>query len=113
MVVSMSYKCKKAGQPKHRAKMGHEGHVGQAWNRKKVPAEGETKFGKKIIVMVDAGHFRCHCGAIVRIDRNSFACCEACGEIYNDGPAAAPGRSNRQKKASFERFKYQCCHMDM
>ena len=107
-------KTKKAGWPRPRLPHQNEGRVGQAWNRKKVPTEGEGKFGKKKIVMVDAGHFRCHCGSIVRIDKNSFAACESCGEIFNDGHAEDhTGRSNRQKKASLERFKYLLSHMDM
>lgn len=83
--------------------MGHEGRVGQAWGRKKVPAEGKTKFGKKITVMVDAGHFRCHCGAIVRIEKNGFAACEHCGEIFNDGQAGASEKIKRRAEGAFRR----------
>ena len=109
MVVGMSDKCKKAGWPRCRLAHPHEGKVGQAWRARTEDQEGEDVFGNKKSFPVEVGPFLCRCGAIVRIDKNGFAACEKCGEIFNDR-GHEQQMSNRQKKASLERFKYMCCH---
>jgi uncharacterized C2H2 Zn-finger protein len=101
---------KKAGWPRARPAHSFTGRVGQAWKPGKVPKEGVDCFGNKKTFLVEEGHFRCtRCSAIVRIDKNGFAACEKCGEIFNDR-GHEQQMSNRQKKASLERFKYMCCH---
>jgi len=105
----MSDKCKKAGWPRCRLAHPHEGKVGQAWRARTEDQEGEDVFGNKKSFPVEVGPFLCRCGAIVRIDKNGFAACEKCGEIFNDR-GHEQQMSNRQKKASLERFKYMCCH---
>ena len=78
-------KTKRAGWPKARLAHSFEGRVGQAWKPGKVPKEGVDCFGNKKIFLVEEGQFRCKkCSAIVRIDKNGFAACESCGEIFND-----------------------------
>jgi len=109
MVVSMSEKCKKAGWPRARLAHQHEGKVGQSWRARTEDQEGEDVFGNKKAFPVEVGPFLCRCGAIVRIDKNGFAACEKCGEIFNDR-GHEPQMSNRQKKDALERFKYMCCH---
>ena len=108
----MSDKCKKAGWPRCRLAHPHEGKVGQAWRARTEDQEGEDVFGNKKSFPVEVGPFLCRCGAIVRIDKNGFAACEKCGEIFNDR-GHEQQMSNRQKKASLERFKYMCCHTGM
>ena len=100
---------KKAGWPKARLAHSFEGRVGQAWRARTEDQEGEDVFGNKKSFPVEVGPFLCRCGAIVRIDKNGFAACEKCGEIFNDR-GHEQQMSNRQKKASLERFKYMCCH---
>jgi len=102
-------KTKKAGWPRCRLAHPHEGKVGQAWRARTEDQEGEDVFGNKKSFPVEVGPFLCRCGAIVRIDKNGFAACEKCGEIFNDR-GHEQQMSNRQKKASLERFKYMCCH---
>jgi len=76
---------KKAGWPKARPAHSFTGRVGQAWKPGKVLKEGVDVFGNKKTFLVEEGHFRCtRCSAIVRIDKNGFAACESCGEVYND-----------------------------
>ena len=100
-------KIKKAGWPRPRLPHQNEGRVGQSWMEKKVKKEGEDCFGNKKTFLVEDGHFLCHCGSVVRLDKNGFAACENCGEIFNDR-GHEPQMSNRQKKLSLERFKYMC-----
>ena len=77
-------KVKKEGWPKPRLAHSNEGRVGQAWRPGKILKEGVDLFGNKKVFLVEEGHFKCKCGSIVRIDKNGFAACESCGEIYND-----------------------------
>ena len=78
-------KTKKSGWPRGRLAHSTESRVGQAWKPGKVPKEGVDCFGNKKIFLVEEGHFRCKkCSAVVRIDKNGFAACESCGEIFND-----------------------------
>jgi recombination DNA repair RAD52 pathway protein len=79
-------KTKKTGWPKSRLAHSNEGRVGQAWRPGKVLKDGIDVFGNKKVFLVEEGHFRCGCGAIVRVDKNGFAACEECGHIYNDSP---------------------------
>jgi len=58
--------------------------VGQAWRPGKIAKEGVDCFGNKKGFLVEEGHFKCGCGSIVRIDKNGFAACESCGNIFND-----------------------------
>jgi hypothetical protein len=102
---------KKAGWPKARPAHSFEGRVGQAWKPGKVLKEGVDVFGNRKVFLVEEGHFRCKkCSTIVRIDKNGFAACEHCGEIFNDSGSMGHRASNRSKKAALERFKYMCCH---
>ena len=79
-------KAKRTGWPKARPAHSFEGRVGQAWRPGKVLKEGVDLFGNKKVFLVEEGHFMCRqCGSVVRIDKNGFAACESCGEIYNDG----------------------------
>ncbi len=98
----------RAGWPKVALAHSFEGRVGQAWGVHKVLKETTDEWGKKKIVKVIDGHFRCKCGAVVRIDKNGFAACEKCGLIYNDGSVhdAEHQLSNRQKKKLTEKFIY-------
>ncbi len=77
-------KTKRTGWPKARLAHSFEGRAGQAWKPGKILKEGVDLFGNKKVFLVEEGHFRCKCGAIVRIDKSGFAACESCGEIYND-----------------------------
>lgn len=77
-------KTKSNGWPKPRLAHSNEGRVGQAWRPGKIPKEGIDKNGNRKVFLVEEGHFKCRCGSIVRIDKNGFAACESCGEIYND-----------------------------
>lgn len=106
-------KAKKAGWPRARLPRQHEGKVGQAWRARTEYQEGEDVFGNKKSFQVEVGPFLCRCGAIVRIDKNGFAACEHCGEIFNDSGSMGHRASNRSKKAALERFKYLLSHMDM
>lgn len=84
-VVQIGEKCKKAGWPRSRLAHSNEGRVGKAWKPGKVLKEGVDVFGNRKVFLVEEGHFRCKkCSAIVRIDKNGFAACEKCGEVYND-----------------------------
>ena len=78
-------KTRKSGWPRSRLAHSNEGRVGQAWKPGKVLKEGVDVFGNRKVFLVEEGHFRCKkCSAIVRIDKNGFAACESCGEIFND-----------------------------
>ena len=77
-------KTKRTGWPKARPAHSFEGRVGQAWKPGKVLKEGVDIYGNCKKFLVEEGHFRCKCGSIVRIDKNGFAACESCGEVYND-----------------------------
>ena len=74
-----------------------------------MPKEGVDCFGNKKIFLVEEGHFRCKkCSAIVRIDKNGFAACEKCGEVYNDSKTIRGTEyhmSKARKKKEFEKFK--------
>ena len=102
-------KTKKSGWPRSRLAHSNEGRVGQAWKPGKVPKEGVDCFGNKKIFLVEEGHFRCKkCSAIVRIDKNGFAACEKCGEVYNDSKTIRGTEyhmSKAKKKRELERFK--------
>jgi hypothetical protein len=70
--------------------------------------EGVDVFGNRKVFLVEEGHFKCRCGSIVRIDKNGFAACESCGEIYNDSKTVRGTEyhmSKAQKKRELERFK--------
>ena len=99
---------KKAGWPKARPAHSFEGRVGQAWKPGKVPKEGVDCFGNKKIFLVEEGHFRCKkCSAIVRIDKNGFAACESCGEVFNDSKTIRGTeyhQSKSQKKKAMREF---------
>ena len=104
-------------KPHGRTAYSHVNKENQAWAQKKVVKEGTDVFGNKKEFLVEDGHFRCECGAIVYL-RKSFAVCDGCGAIFNDGiynngESSNHTGSNRQKKASLERFKYMCCHTGM
>ena len=105
---------KKAGWPKARRAHSAENRVGQSWKEKTRKERIEDpKDGKIKIVDVHEGHFTCRCNAIVRIDKRGFAACEACGEVYNDGPPdiyKQNGISKRAAKKAIERFKWYCIH---
>jgi hypothetical protein len=95
---------KPRGRPAHSV----ENRVGQAWRPEKVLKEGVDVFGNKKVFLVEEGHFRCRCGAIVRIDKNGFAACEMCGEVYNDSKTIRGTEyhmSKAQKKKALEEFK--------
>ena len=101
-------KTKKSGWPRSRLAHSNEGRVGQAWKPGKVPKEGVDCFGNKKIFLVEEGHFRCKCGSIVRIDKNGFAACESCGEVFNDRKTIRGTEyhmSKAKKKRELERFK--------
>lgn len=100
-------KNKKAGWPKSRLAHSTENRVGQAWKPGKVQKEGMDVFGNKKVFLVEEGHFRCKCGAVVRVDKNGFAACEACGYVYNDSPVRGTEyhMSKAKKKKEFEKFK--------
>ena len=103
----MSDKCKKAGWPRCRLAHPHEGKVGQAWRARTEDQEGEDVFGNKKSFPVEVGPFLCRCGAIVRIDKNGFAACESCGQIYNDSKTIRGTeyhRSKSQKKKAMREF---------
>jgi len=108
----MIAKCKKAGWPRCRPAHSNEGKAGKSWRARTEIQEVEDAFGNKKSFPVEVGPFLCRCGAIVRIDKNGFAACEKCGEIYNDRGTASQ-MSNRRRKAALERFKYMCCHMNL
>ena len=99
---------KKAGWPKARPAHSFEGRVGQAWKPGKVLKEGVDIYGNCKKFLVEEGHFRCKCGSIVRIDKNGFAACESCGEVYNDSKTIRGTEyhmSKAKKKREMERFK--------
>lgn len=100
-------KTKRTGWPKSRLAHSNEGRVGQAWKPGKVPKEGTDCFGNKKVFLVEEGHFRCKCSAIVRIDKNGFAACEKCGLVYNESPIRGTEyhMSKARKKKEFEKFK--------
>jgi uncharacterized C2H2 Zn-finger protein len=101
-------KTKKTGWPKARPAHSFESREGQAWRPGKVLKEGTDIFGNKKTFLVEEGHFRCKCGAIVRIDKNGFAACESCGEVFNDRKTVRGTEyhmSKAQKKRELERFK--------
>ena len=101
-------KTKRTGWPKARLAHSFEGRVGQAWKPGKIPKEGVDCFGNRKVFLVEEGHFRCKCGSIVRIDKNGFAACESCGEIFNDREwysVPRMGMSKSKKKREWERFK--------
>jgi len=101
-------KTKRTGWPKARLAHSFEGRVGQAWRPGKVPKEGVDCFGNKQIFLVEEGHFKCRCGSIVRIDKNGFAACESCGEVFNDSKIIRGTEyhmSKAKKKRELERFK--------
>lgn len=102
-VVQIGDKCKKAGWPRARLPHQHEGKVGQAWRARTEYQEGEDVFGNKKSFQVEVGPFLCRCGAIVRIDKNGFAACEHCGEIFNDGPIEASEKIKRRAEGAFRR----------
>ena len=74
----------------------------QAWTQKKVMKEGTDVFGNKKEFLVEDGHFRCECGEIVYV-RKSFAVCDGCGMIFNDGPTIASEKMKRRLEGAFRR----------
>lgn len=58
----------------------------------------------KIFLLPD-GHFRCSCGAVVRMDVRGYAACEGCLAIHND---VARPVSNRERKRRLEKYIYDC-----
>ena len=106
--MSEKKKAKKAGWPRARLARQHEGKVGQSWRARTENLEGVDAFGNKKMFRVEVGPFLCRCGAVVRIDKNGFAACEKCGEIYNDGKTIRGTEyhmSKAKKKKELERFK--------
>jgi len=107
-------KTKKTGWPKSRLAHSNEGRVGQAWRPGKVLKEGVDVFGNRKTFLVDEGHFRCKkCSAIVRIDKNGFAACESCGQIYNDSKTIRGTEycmSKRQRKKLNNKLIYDSLH---
>jgi hypothetical protein len=106
-------KTKSNGWPKSRLAHSNEGRVGQAWRPGKVPKEGVDAYGNKKVFLVEEGHFKCRCGSIVRIDKNGFAACESCGEVYNDSRTIRGTEyhmSKRQKKKLNNKLIYDSLH---
>lgn len=104
-------KSNKAGWPKARLAHSQENRVGQAWRPGRTQVIGEDIFGNAKIFDLPDGHFQCpHCLTVVRIDERGYAACTNCGLIYNDGKTMEGKMSNRQKKKSLERLKYDCKH---
>jgi len=100
---------KPRGRPAHSV----ENRAGQAWRPGKVAKEGVDGNGNKKIFLVEEGHFRCGCGAIVRVDKNGFAACESCGQIYNDSKTIRGTEyhmSKAKKKKAMEEFKASVVH---
>ena len=71
--------------------------------------EGVDVVGNSKFSFVGNRHSRCKkCSAIVRIDKNGFAACESCGEVYNDSKTIRGTEyhmSKAKKKREMERFK--------
>ena len=103
---------KKAGWPKSHPVHSPENRTGQAWKQVFVDEVKEDRHGHIRPIKTPTGHFKCHCGAIVRIDEHGNAACVSCGEIFNDvvkdhNPV---GISNRAKKRAMDKLKYDCVH---
>jgi hypothetical protein len=107
-------KTRKSGWPRSRLAHSNEGRVGQAWKPGKVLKEGVDVFGNRKVFLVEEGHFRCKkCSSIVRIDKNGFAACDKCGEIYNDSKTIRGTEyhmSKRQKKKLNNKLIYDSLH---
>ncbi len=84
----------------------YSSRVNTAWRPSYVQVVGEDVFGQHRVFDLPAGHFRCRCGNVVRIDVRGFAACESCGRIYNDEGNAKTEMSNRERKRQLERLKY-------
>ena len=100
-------KTKRTGWPKARLAHSFEGRVGQAWRPGKVAKEGIDDNGNRKVFLVEEGHFKCRCGSIVRIDKNGFAACESCGEVFNDSKTIRGTeyhQSKSQKKKAMREF---------
>lgn len=93
-----------------RTAYSHENRVGQAWAEQMVQVIGQCGSSHKLF---DApiGHRKCHCLGVIRVEEHGWAECEHCGEVYNyNGDKPKIIISNRSKKRSLERFKYEAMY---